>query len=51
MKVDTEMTLKQISRLCDWLKAEGHTPEEIINCIKYMAKEKAPEEPEKHSEA
>ena len=35
----------------DWLKAKGHTPEECTECIKYIAKEKAPEEPNKHSEA
>ena len=32
------MTVKEIDRLCEWLKANGHTAAEIINCIKYIAK-------------
>lgn len=31
------MTVKEIARLSDWLTAKGHTPEEIIDCIHYIA--------------
>ena len=27
------MTTKEILALMDWLKAHGHTPEEIIDCL------------------
>lgn len=32
------MTVKEIARLSDWLTAKGHTPEEIIDCIHYIAR-------------
>ena len=32
------LTAKEIGRLCEWLKANGHTAEEILLCIKYIAK-------------
>ena len=52
MKVDTEMTVKEIDKLFDWLKAKGHTPEECTECIKYIAaKEKAPDVADNNSEA
>lgn len=31
------MTTNEMSRLSDWLKANGHSPEEIIDCIHYIA--------------
>lgn len=31
------LTVKEIDRLCDWLKAHGHTEEEILKCIKHIA--------------
>lgn len=51
-KMENDMTVKEIDKLFDWLIAKGHTAEECTECIKYIAtKEKAPEEPNKHSEA
>ena len=32
-----EMTTKEVSRLIDWLKANGHTYAEIENCIDYIS--------------
>ncbi len=32
------MTKNELNRLCDWLSAKGYTPEEINECIKYIAK-------------
>lgn len=37
MKVDNEMTTKEISRLAEWLKNKGLSAEEILNCIDYIA--------------
>ena len=31
------MTTKEIGRLIEWLKANGHTAEEANHCIKYIA--------------
>lgn len=28
-----ELTTKEVSRLIDWLKEHGHSPEEIEDCI------------------
>ncbi len=33
-----EMTSKEISRLIDWLKSKGMTPEEIIDCLQTLSK-------------
>ena len=30
------MNDSEIPRLIDWLLSHGHTPEEIIDCIKYV---------------
>ena len=32
------MTLQQVSRLIDWLRAQGFTDEQITKCIQYIAK-------------
>lgn len=32
------MTAKEVDRMAEWLKANGHTAEEILACIKYIAK-------------
>ena len=32
------MTVKEIDRLSEWLKANGHTAEEVLLCVKYIAK-------------
>lgn len=33
------LTTKEVSRLIDWLKANGHTPEEIEACIDHISQE------------
>ena len=30
-----EMTGKEIARLMEWLKAHGHTSDEIVSCVEY----------------
>ena len=30
------MTENQTKRLIEWLKAQGHTPEQIVECIEYI---------------
>ena len=32
-----DMSVKEIDRMADWLKAHGHTAEEVTECIKYIA--------------
>lgn len=44
MKVDNEMTTKEISRMVEWLKTKGLTAEEILNCIDYIADRKGEKE-------
>lgn len=36
------MTAKQLDRLADWLKSNGHTAEEVLDCLKYIAQDRAP---------
>lgn len=36
------MTAKQLDRLADWLKSNGHTAEEVLDCLKYIAQDHAP---------
>ncbi len=31
------MSVKQIARMTEWLEAKGHSPQEIIDCIRYIA--------------
>ena len=38
--MESKMTIKEIDRLIDWLKDNGHTAEEILDCIKHIATEK-----------
>lgn len=33
-----EMTLKQVAKLIEWLRAKGHTETEIIECIEHIGK-------------
>ena len=37
MEVEAHMTAKEADRLADWLKANGHSAEEVLQCIKYIA--------------
>ena len=39
-----ELTTKEVDRLIDWLKANGHTAEEAAECIKYIAGTQDPKE-------
>ena len=39
-KDDSTMTVKEIDRLIEWLKFNGHTAEEATQCIKYIANNK-----------
>jgi hypothetical protein len=32
-----EMTTREIDRLIEWLKANGHSAEDAAACIKYIA--------------
>lgn len=36
------MTAKQLDRLADWLKSNGHTAKEVLDCLKYIAQDHAP---------
>ena len=36
------MTAKQLDRLADWLTSHGHTAEEVLDCLKYIAQDRAP---------
>ena len=31
-----DMTLKEVNRLYDWLTENGFTPEEAMQCVKYI---------------
>lgn len=33
-----EMTTQEIAKLIEWLKAHGHTSDEIVSCIEHIAK-------------
>jgi hypothetical protein len=37
------MNIKEIARLTEWLKANGHTDTEIIECIQYINKSQPPQ--------
>lgn len=37
------MTAKEADRLAEWLKANGHSAEDVLKCIKYIAGNTAPE--------
>lgn len=39
------MTKNEISRLCEWLRTMGYTPDDINDCIKYISMGKVPEAP------
>ena len=38
------MTATEIARLIEWLEAKGHTAEEPIECIKFIAGTQNPKE-------
>ena len=43
------MTAKEMDRLAEWLKSHGHTAQDVLDCLKYIAQDKtpAPKTPEK----
>lgn len=44
MDEDMSMTAKEVNRLADWLKAHGHTAEEILECVKYITGTELPKQ-------
>lgn len=47
MKGNESMTAQEAARLMDWLLKNGHTPEEAIQCVNYIAGIPAPAKPGK----
>jgi len=41
------MSVKQIARMTEWLEAKGHSPQEIIDCIRYIANHNPKEQKKK----
>ena len=37
-----EMNTRELDRLADWLRAQGFSPEKVLECIKYIAGTSAP---------
>lgn len=35
--MDHSMTAAEADRLADWLKANGHSADDVLECIKYIA--------------
>ena len=35
--MDHSMTAAEADRLADWLKANGHSSDDVLECIKYIA--------------
>lgn len=49
MKEADSMSAKEMDRLSDWLKSHGHTADDVLDCLKYIAQDKtAPKTPEKN---
>lgn len=42
MKEADSMSAKEMDRLSDWLKSHGHTPDDVLDCLKYIAQDKTP---------
>lgn len=36
------MTTKEMKRLSDWLISHGHSAEEVLDCLGYIAQDNAP---------
>ena len=39
-----EMTTREVDRLADWLKAQGFTAEQVLECIKHITSATPPPE-------
>ena len=44
MEDEMSMSIKEIARLIDWLKANGHTDAEVTECIKFIAGTEEPKQ-------
>ena len=42
--MNDEMTARELDRLADWLTANGMTPEQVLDCLKYIAGTSAPDQ-------
>lgn len=42
MKGDESMSAKEMARLAEWLEKNGHTSEEVVECLKFIAGASAP---------
>lgn len=40
--MENSMTAAEADRLADWMKANGHSAEDVLECIKYIAGNAAP---------
>lgn len=40
--MDPSMTAAEADRLAEWMKAHGHSAEDVLQCIKYIAGNAAP---------
>lgn len=40
--MDHSMTAAEADRLAEWMKANGHSAEDVLDCIKYIAGNIAP---------
>ena len=40
--MDHSMTAVEADRLAEWMKANGHTAEDVLACIKYIAGNSTP---------
>lgn len=40
--MEQSMTAQEMDRLSQWLKAQGHTAEEVLECLAYIAKNPNP---------
>ena len=41
-----EMTTREVDRLADWLRAQGFTAEQVLECVKYITGTNPPAESE-----
>ena len=41
-----EMTTREVDRLADWLRAQGFTAEQVLECVKYIPGTNPPAESE-----
>ena len=39
-----ELTTREVTRLADWLKAQGFTAEQVLDCLKYITGTSEPTE-------